>query len=170
MKPTHTFTLREPPNQAPPPKSTHFKLNHNSTFYRSTNHYPPLKMSHIHPNRSLAVVVVFTVAVLLCCTAATAAASVDCSTVISLTSRCSEFITFGGVDPGLGSPCCNGMASLHNIAAGSVDNREAICNCIVGLTTIFRPNVTTVARLPGLCGIPLDFNVAPDTDCNRYAY
>lgn len=106
--------------------------------------------------------------VLWCTVAVVAAETMDCSTVIALTSRCSDFIAYGGLEPGQGSPCCNGLASLNSIMADSIDNRRTACSCIVALTTAYHPNATTIARLPGLCGLSLGFIGDPNTDCNRY--
>ncbi|XP_073112140.1 putative non-specific lipid-transfer protein 14 [Elaeis guineensis] len=89
----------------------------------------------------------------------------DCSTVTSLLSTCSNFATYGTPDPTLGTPCCDGVVSLYNIASDSTDNRRSACSCLMALITTYNPNATAIARLPGLCGISLGFIIDPNTDC-----
>ncbi|XP_072959144.1 putative non-specific lipid-transfer protein 14 [Typha angustifolia] len=102
---------------------------------------------------------------MLTCYATRVTGSVECSTVTSLISSCSSFITYGSPEPVLGTPCCDGVASLFNIAADSTDNRRSTCSCLMGLITTYNPNATTIARIPGLCGISLGFTIDPNTDC-----
>ncbi|XP_050224689.1 putative non-specific lipid-transfer protein 14 [Mercurialis annua] len=96
--------------------------------------------------------------------AAIAAAETDCSTVEGLLSACSNFITYGSPDPLPDSPCCEAMTSLNTIA-DSGDNRPSVCRCFTGLITVYNPNATAIATLPGFCGISLGFVIDPNTDC-----
>lgn len=89
---------------------------------------------------------------------------IDCSTVLTLVSSCTEYITYGVPSPAAGTACCNAVASLHTIA-NSADNRRSACSCLMAIITTYNPNATAVGRLPGLCGISLGFTVDPNTDC-----
>ncbi|KAF8412311.1 hypothetical protein HHK36_000272 [Tetracentron sinense] len=91
---------------------------------------------------------------------------IDCTTVTGLVSACSTFITYGSPDPIPGTPCCDALESLNNMA-DSIDNRRSMCRCIMGLITTYNPNATALATLPGFCGISLGFNINPNTDCNK---
>ncbi|XP_058106631.1 putative non-specific lipid-transfer protein 14 [Magnolia sinica] len=91
--------------------------------------------------------------------------NVDCSTVSSLISNCSNFILYGIPEPMVGSPCCNAVVSLNSIA-DSPDDRRSVCRCLMGLITTYNPNSTAIATLPGFCGISLGFTIDPNTDCN----
>ncbi|KAK1399560.1 putative non-specific lipid-transfer protein 14 [Heracleum sosnowskyi] len=96
---------------------------------------------------------------------AQASIAVDCTTVTSLISACSSFVTYGAPDPFPGSPCCQAMASLNNLS-DTVENRQSVCRCIMGLITSYNPNATAIATLPGFCGVSLGFTIDPNTDCN----
>ncbi|XP_020247954.1 putative non-specific lipid-transfer protein 14 [Asparagus officinalis] len=102
----------------------------------------------------------------LWCMITLTAGSIDCTTVSSLTARCMDFVVYGGMAPGLGSPCCSGLVGLYNVAATSVDERRIVCNCLMGLITANNSNASDIARLPGLCGISLGFTIDPNTSCN----
>nr|KYP74900.1 Putative non-specific lipid-transfer protein 14 [Cajanus cajan] len=92
-------------------------------------------------------------------------AFIECSTITQFFSACSIFITYGSPDPIPGSPCCDAMSGVKNIA-NSGDNRQYVCRCLMGLIDAFSPNATAIATLPGLCGISLGFIIAPNTDCS----
>ncbi|PIA35797.1 hypothetical protein AQUCO_03500277v1 [Aquilegia coerulea] len=89
----------------------------------------------------------------------------DCTTVTALVATCSNFITYGTPEPMPGSPCCDALLGLNNLG-DSIDNRKAVCRCLMGLITTYNPNATAIATLPGLCGISLGFTIDPNTDCN----
>ncbi|XP_020095118.1 putative non-specific lipid-transfer protein 14 [Ananas comosus] len=109
--------------------------------------------------------VMATVTLTLLLFATTVVGSIDCSTVTSLIAACSSFVSFGSPEPSLGTPCCNGVVTLYNVAADSVDNRRSACGCLMGLITTYNPNATAIARLPGLCGVSLGFTIDPNVDC-----
>ncbi|XP_077242584.1 putative non-specific lipid-transfer protein 14 [Tasmannia lanceolata] len=109
-------------------------------------------------------VVMMGVVMLLSC-GASAISTVECSTVTSLISNCSDFVTHGSPDPAVGSPCCNAVLSLNKIG-NTVDNRRSVCSCLMGLIATYNPNATAMATLPSLCGISLGFTIEPTTDCN----
>lgn len=90
----------------------------------------------------------------------------DCTMVTSFLSACSSFVIYGSPDPYPGSPCCQAMASLSNLAADTVNNRQSVCACIMGLITTYNPNATAIATVPGFCGISLGFTIDPNTDCH----
>ncbi|KAJ4706077.1 Non-specific lipid-transfer protein [Melia azedarach] len=92
-------------------------------------------------------------------------AETDCTTVTTLISSCSTFISDGSPDPFPGSPCCEAMTSL-NLISNSTDNRPFVCRCLMGLINTYTPNATAIATLPGFCGVSLGFTVDPNTDCN----
>ncbi|KAL8148248.1 putative non-specific lipid-transfer protein 14 [Apium graveolens] len=94
-----------------------------------------------------------------------AAIAIDCTTVTALISACSSFVTFGAPDPFPGSPCCQAMASLNNLS-DTLEQRQSVCRCIMGLITSYNPNATAIATLPGFCGVSLGFTIDPNTDCN----
>ena len=94
-------------------------------------------------------------------------AIIDCHSTTQLLNTCSAFITFGKPEPVSGSPCCDGMVGLSNLG-DSIDNRQSICMCIMGLIDAYSPNVTSIANLPGFCGVSLGFIVQPNTDCSTY--
>ncbi|CAM8880983.1 unnamed protein product [Rhodiola kirilowii] len=93
-------------------------------------------------------------------------ASVDCGTVTSFISACSTFVTYGSPDPIPGSPCCDAVLSLNNLADAAED-RRSVCRCIMGLIATYNPNATAIATLPGFCGISLGFTIHPNTDCDQ---
>ncbi|KAK2985120.1 hypothetical protein RJ640_022998 [Escallonia rubra] len=93
------------------------------------------------------------------------AGAIDCATVGALISACSSFVTYGTPDPFPGSPCCEAVASLNNLADTS-DSRQTVCMCVMGLVTTYNPNATAVATLPGFCGVSLGFTIEPNTDCS----
>ncbi|XP_073309648.1 putative non-specific lipid-transfer protein 14 [Primulina huaijiensis] len=88
----------------------------------------------------------------------------DCTTVTSLVSACSSFVTYGSPDPIPGSPCCVAMTSLNNLA-DSGDNIRTVCRCVMELISNYSPNATAIATLPGFCGVSLGFTIDPNTDC-----
>ncbi|KZV46905.1 non-specific lipid-transfer protein 14 [Dorcoceras hygrometricum] len=88
----------------------------------------------------------------------------DCTTVTSLVSACSNFVTYGSPDPIPGSPCCVAMTSLNNLA-DSGDNIRNVCRCLMELISTYSPNATAIATLPGFCGVSLGFTIDPNTDC-----
>ncbi|OVA14143.1 Peptidase S54 [Macleaya cordata] len=73
---------------------------------------------------------------------------IECSTVTALVATCSNFITYGVPDPTPGTPCCDALMSLENMANDSSDNRRSVCRCIMGLVTTYNPNATAIATLP----------------------
>ncbi|XP_019192147.1 PREDICTED: putative non-specific lipid-transfer protein 14 [Ipomoea nil] len=89
---------------------------------------------------------------------------IDCATVKALVSACSSFVMYGSPDPIPGSPCCVAMLSLSNLA-DSTDNRQIVCRCVMDLITTYNPNATSIATLPGFCGVSLGFIIDPNTDC-----
>ncbi|CAK9160979.1 unnamed protein product [Ilex paraguariensis] len=97
--------------------------------------------------------------------ASASADAVDCTTVTSLISACSTFVTYGSPDPIPGSPCCVAVMSLNNIA-NTIENIRFMCRCIMGLITTYNPNATAIATLPGFCGVSLGFTIDPNTDCD----
>ncbi|XP_020531472.1 putative non-specific lipid-transfer protein 14 [Amborella trichopoda] len=105
------------------------------------------------------------VALLLSSFGSSAMAAIDCTTVTSLISACASFITNGTPEPSTGSPCCNSVMSLNNLG-DSLENRRSVCTCLVNLMATYNPNVTSMANLPGLCGISLGFTMGPNTDCS----
>ncbi|XP_052181018.1 putative non-specific lipid-transfer protein 14 [Diospyros lotus] len=96
---------------------------------------------------------------------ASVTAVVECTTVTALISACSNFVTYGSPDPMPGSPCCDAMVTLNSLAH-SVEDRRSLCRCVMGLITIYNPNATSIATLPGFCGVSLGFTIEPNTDCN----
>ncbi|OVA14131.1 Plant lipid transfer protein/Par allergen [Macleaya cordata] len=92
-------------------------------------------------------------------------ANIECSTVTVLVATCSNFITYGAPEPTPGSPCCDALLSLNNLA-DSTDNRISVCRCLMGLVTTYNPNTTAITALPGFCGISLGFTIDPNTACN----
>ncbi|KAM7274016.1 hypothetical protein ACFE04_028680 [Oxalis oulophora] len=93
-----------------------------------------------------------------------AVAPVECSTVTSLLSVCSNFISYGQPDPVPGSSCCDAMRTLDFVGEQS-DSRRSICGCLMSLISSYNPNATAIAILPGICGISLGFTIDPNTDC-----
>ncbi|KDP22314.1 hypothetical protein JCGZ_26145 [Jatropha curcas] len=102
--------------------------------------------------------------VMLLSLAAVEATNIDCATVTAFLSACSTFISYGSPDPLPGSPCCESMTSL-NLIAQSGDNKRSVCRCFMGLIAAYNPFATTIATLPGFCGISLGFIVGPNADC-----
>ncbi|KAL8141524.1 hypothetical protein V2J09_014556 [Rumex salicifolius] len=94
-----------------------------------------------------------------------ASTSIDCTTVTQLLSTCSVFISYGSPDPLPGSPCCDAVTGLDNLAS-SVENRREVCRCLMGLIATYNPSSTALATLPGFCGVSLGFTIDPNTDCN----
>ncbi|CAN1274247.1 Putative non-specific lipid-transfer protein 14 [Linum perenne] len=90
----------------------------------------------------------------------------DCSTVTGLISACTSFITYGSPDPLPGSPCCDGMSTLGTVAE-SAGSGASVCRCLMGLIATYNPNATTIATLPGFCGIDMGFIIDPNTDCSK---
>ncbi|RAL52192.1 hypothetical protein DM860_016041 [Cuscuta australis] len=88
----------------------------------------------------------------------------ECAIVKALISACSSFVMYGAPDPIPGSPCCVAMLSLSNVA-DSTDNRQNVCRCMMDLITTYNPNATSIATLPGFCGVSLGFIIDPNTDC-----
>lgn len=98
---------------------------------------------------------------LVLCATATAATTIECSTVTSLVSTCSTFITYGSPDPLPGTPCCDAMVSLN-----AIGDQRFVCRCMMGLITTYTSNATAIATLPGFCGVSLGFAIDPNTDCS----
>ncbi|XP_047325957.1 putative non-specific lipid-transfer protein 14 [Impatiens glandulifera] len=96
---------------------------------------------------------------------ASARGSVDCNTVTAFISACSTFVSYGSPDPIPGTPCCQAVGSINTLATSRHD-RQSICRCLMGLITVYNPNATAIATLPGFCGVSLGFIIAPNTDCN----
>ena len=94
-----------------------------------------------------------------------AEAAVDCATVTALVSTCSAFIAYGTPDPYPGTPCCDAMTTL-NMVAEPLEDRRAVCTCLMGLIDAYSPNATAIATLAGFCGVSLGFSISPNTDCN----
>lgn len=118
----------------------------------------PLKNSH----HRIAIILVL----IMCCMKDATHASIDCTTVLSLISGCSNFVEFGDPEPLLGTPCCDGVTNMYKVASDSIENRRSTCNCMMGFITMYNPNATAVARLPGLCGVSLGFTIDPATACD----
>ncbi|KAF8008589.1 hypothetical protein BT93_K2301 [Corymbia citriodora subsp. variegata] len=91
-------------------------------------------------------------------------AAVDCATVTALVSTCSTFIAYGTPDPYPGTPCCDAMTTL-NMVAEPLEDRHAVCACLMGLINAHNPNATAIATLAGFCGVSLGFSISPNTDC-----
>ncbi|XP_031475589.2 putative non-specific lipid-transfer protein 14 [Nymphaea colorata] len=94
-----------------------------------------------------------------------AAADIDCSTVASLASSCSDYVMYGSRNVAVDSPCCNALDSLHNIASEPEDRRD-VCKCLVGLMSMYSPNLTAVDGLPSLCEIPFGIPLDPRANCD----
>ncbi|KAL2920625.1 putative non-specific lipid-transfer protein 14 [Bienertia sinuspersici] len=92
-------------------------------------------------------------------------ADVDCPTVTQLLNTCSVFISNGSPDPLPGSPCCDAVMGLSNLG-DNIENRRSICRCLMGLIAAYSPDSTSIATLPGFCGVSLGFVIDPNTDCN----
>ncbi|KAL6871534.1 hypothetical protein ACP4OV_014363 [Aristida adscensionis] len=85
-----------------------------------------------------------------------AAALLDCGTVTSLLASCGDFVWHGAAAaplPSPGTPCCEGVAQLYDVAADSPDNWRAVCRCMVGLVARHSSNASAIALLPVLCGV-----------------
>ncbi|XP_048496162.1 putative non-specific lipid-transfer protein 14 [Beta vulgaris subsp. vulgaris] len=95
-------------------------------------------------------------------------ATVDCPTVTQLLNTCSVFITYGSPDPLPGSPCCDAVMGLSNLG-DSIESRRSVCRCMMGLIAAYSPDATSIATLPGFCGVSLGFIIDPNTDCTLYA-
>lgn len=95
-------------------------------------------------------------------------AEIGCPMVTQAVNACSTFITYGSPDPLPGSPCCNAMAGLKNMGE-SIENRQSICKCIMGLINAYDPNGNVIATLPGFCGVSFGFTIEPNVDCSMYA-
>ncbi|KAG4907878.1 hypothetical protein JHK84_056402 [Glycine max] len=74
-------------------------------------------------------------------------AFIECSTITQFFSACSISIIYGSPDPIPGSPCCDAMSGLNNIA-NTGDNRPYVCRCLMGLIDTYSPNATAIATLP----------------------
>ncbi|ESW15368.1 hypothetical protein PHAVU_007G067200 [Phaseolus vulgaris] len=103
--------------------------------------------------------------VILFSSATIVSAFIECSTITQLFSACSMFITNGSPDPIPGSPCCDAMFGVNNIA-NTADNRQYVCRCLMDLIDTFSSNASAIGILPGLCGISLGFKMDPNTDCS----
>ncbi|KAM7266224.1 hypothetical protein ACFE04_004121 [Oxalis oulophora] len=93
--------------------------------------------------------------------------AIECTTVTSLVSACSTFITYGTPDPTPGSPCCDSMLGL-NLIAESTDSRRVVCNCLMAIIATYNLHSSAIGTLPGFCGINLGFTILPTTNCNEY--
>ncbi|KAJ9539657.1 hypothetical protein OSB04_026163 [Centaurea solstitialis] len=91
--------------------------------------------------------------------------AVDCLTVASLVSSCSDFINNGTSYPYQGSPCCDAMTTLGYLAYADF-NLRSLCLCFIGIITAYGSRAAIAAStLPGFCGVSLGFLVDPETDC-----
>ncbi|XP_062151985.1 putative non-specific lipid-transfer protein 14 [Alnus glutinosa] len=105
-------------------------------------------------------VLIISLATILACASA-AATAIECSTVTTLVSTCSSFISDGSPDPLPGTPCCDAMVSVN-----AIGDHRFVCRCMMGLITTNSPNATAIATLPGFCGVSLGFTIDPNTDCS----
>ncbi|GKB95864.1 putative non-specific lipid-transfer protein 14 [Tanacetum coccineum] len=94
------------------------------------------------------------------------ALAVDCITVATLISTCSDFINNGTAYPYLGSPCCNAMNKLGYFAFTDID-KQSLCLCFIGVITTYNLSAASViGTLPGFCGVSFGFLIDPSTDCS----
>ncbi|GFY83237.1 hypothetical protein Acr_03g0000110 [Actinidia rufa] len=99
--------------------------------------------------------------------AASVTAEIGCTAVTPFLSACLNFVTYGSPEPIPGSPCCNAVVNLNDLADTS-DHRQSLCRCLSGhFMTGHAPNVAATTLLPRFCGaLSLGFNIGPKTDCN----
>ncbi|KAH7659524.1 Plant non-specific lipid-transfer protein/Par allergen protein [Dioscorea alata] len=90
-----------------------------------------------------------------------------CDVISSLLYSCENFVVHGPPEMAVSSECCGGLLHLANISGKSILARRFICSCIVSLIDDYGPNATTIASLPGLCGVYLGFPLDPNIDCNN---
>ncbi|KVI10151.1 Bifunctional inhibitor/plant lipid transfer protein/seed storage helical domain-containing protein [Cynara cardunculus var. scolymus] len=91
--------------------------------------------------------------------------AVDCLTVASLISSCSDFVKNGTPYPYQGSPCCDAMTTLGYLAYADF-NLRSMCLCFIGIITSYGSRAAiAVGTLPGFCGVSFGFLVDPETDC-----
>ncbi|XP_021730479.1 putative non-specific lipid-transfer protein 14 [Chenopodium quinoa] len=93
-------------------------------------------------------------------------ADVDCTTVTQLLNTCSVFISYGSPDPLPGSSCCDAVVGLSNLG-DTLENRRSLCKCMMGLIAAYSPDATSIATLPGFCGVSLGFVIEPTIDCTN---
>ncbi|KAI3425386.1 uncharacterized protein J3R85_010294 [Psidium guajava] len=96
-----------------------------------------------------------------------AEAAVDCATATALVSACSTFIAYGTPDPYPGTPCCDAMTTL-NMVAEPLEDRHAVCTCVMGLIDAYSPNATAIATLAGSAGSILGSASAPTPTATTY--
>lgn len=122
-------------------------------------------MEYHKPSFNLIAIVDVLLIIVSCATWTIEATTVDCPTVTQMLNTCSVFISYGSPDPLPDSPCCNAVLGLSNIS-DSGENRQSICKCIMGLIAAYSPDATSIATLPGFCGVSLGFTIDPNTNCD----
>lgn len=92
-------------------------------------------------------------------------AAMPCDQVQGALGSCLGFLRGGA----LTLPCCNGVRAVAASARNTADRRSA-CRCLVAAAKAMRGviDLGNAARLPARCGVPISFQISPNTDCSRY--
>ncbi|GLJ47348.1 hypothetical protein SUGI_0999460 [Cryptomeria japonica] len=89
--------------------------------------------------------------------------AISCSTVVSDLILCLSYILGSSAQPTKG--CCNGIKT-HNTVAKTIDDRQAMCNCIKSAASSYNNYFDMASKLPDVCGVNLGFALTPLLDCS----
>ncbi|CAN6163806.1 unnamed protein product [Urochloa humidicola] len=96
--------------------------------------------------------------------AAAAPASISCSGVLNDLSLCLDFLQGDADEPN--ARCCQGVKRIF-AAADTTAERQATCKCLKSAFNLVDADLYATQTLTGDCGVPLSYNISPDTDCSE---
>ncbi|KAF2287977.1 hypothetical protein P3X46_008003 [Hevea brasiliensis] len=91
------------------------------------------------------------------------AQAITCGQVQSALVPCLSYLKTTGPTPP--ATCCNGVRTINNAAKTTADRRTA-CQCLKSAAgSVKGLNPTTVAGLPGKCGVNIPYKISLSTNC-----
>ncbi|KAI3456493.1 hypothetical protein Pfo_013156, partial [Paulownia fortunei] len=97
-----------------------------------------------------------------------ATAEIPCNDAVSQVLPCEAYLLSGDTTPS--AACCSAVQSLDKIAAASVGDRKAICECFKETAKSFPINLGKAQQLPRLCHVTIGVTVDPNVNCDRVYY
>ncbi|CAN6194926.1 unnamed protein product [Urochloa humidicola] len=91
-------------------------------------------------------------------------AGVSCSGVLNDLSLCLDFLQGDADEPS--GRCCQGVKKIF-AAADTTAERQATCKCLKSAFNLVDADLYATQTLTGDCGVPLPYNISPDTDCSE---
>ncbi|EER89877.1 non-specific lipid-transfer protein 4 [Sorghum bicolor] len=92
-----------------------------------------------------------------------AVAEISCPDVLNDLSPCLAFLQGNAPQPS--GECCGGVRALY-AAADTRPARQATCRCLKAAYLQVHAQLPAAQELAGDCGVPINYKITPDIDCD----